>query len=89
MSEREDALEHLETLHEDIKALVGEARDTVDGLPDRLAARAKAYWLAQLVMALDDDHEYLGSGSCTLADTIRELREAGEPGADPEPDDQG
>ena len=37
--------------------------------------RARLYWMAQIKMALSDDHDYLGGASVTFADTIKEIRD--------------
>ena len=75
MSHLQDLLEHFEDLYERMTSLVGELSDAASQLPDGTDDRAKAYWVAQLQMALNDDHSYLGSGSHTLWDTLEELRE--------------
>ncbi len=40
--------------------------------------RAKAYWFAQIRMALNSDHSWVGSGSVTLENAIAELDGSGE-----------
>lgn len=35
--------------------------------------RAKSYWYASIVMALDDNHDYLGKNMFTLEDSIEAL----------------
>lgn len=35
--------------------------------------RAKGYWYAQIAMALDTEHDYLGNSMVTMQDTINEL----------------
>ncbi len=40
--------------------------------------RAKAYWLAHIRCALDDDHEYLGGSMYTLQETIDDLEGCGK-----------
>ncbi len=42
----------------------------------RIIDRAKSYWFAHIKMSLNNDHDYLGSGSVTMADTIEELHES-------------
>lgn len=78
-------------IKDEIKALLREAigivRDNRDSVSEE---RAKAYWYAQIAMALDDDHGYLGSGSYTMLDTAEELEKFadGSPrDEDPQEDD--
>ena len=40
-----------------------------------IEARAKGDWIAQITIALSDDHHYLGSGSISLADTLNEIQD--------------
>ena len=60
-------VERLLEIKDEIGDLVEEAFRLV---PSADRPRAKSYWYAQIIMALDDDHEFLGSGSHTLQDTI-------------------
>ena len=48
---------------------------SIGGVTER---RARAYWFAQLTMLIDNNHEFLGSASCTIEDTFRELEEGEE-----------
>jgi len=69
--ERKESAERLEEIKDEISELLEEAADL---LPRGIMRdRANAYWYAQIRMALDDDHEYLGSGSHTIQDSIDEL----------------
>lgn len=56
-------------IKEEIKVLVEEALNIVkdDGTP-RVLAEAKAYWHPQILMKLDEDHDYLGGSMCTMED---------------------
>jgi hypothetical protein len=89
MSERisVDDLERLYEIEQEMLALLSEAEDIVahsDG--GRQLNRARAYWIAQIRMALNNDHEYLGSASCSMRDTTQELEGLNEPPFDPELD---
>tara|TARA_B100000902_G_scaffold56301_1_gene63104 strand:+ start:315 stop:584 length:270 start_codon:yes stop_codon:yes gene_type:complete len=57
-------------IKEQIKELLKEAIDIV---PDHASARAKCYWYANISMALDNDHGYLGSSMCSMQDTVEEF----------------
>lgn len=68
----------LEELYEEITDKVQEVREIVmylsrGGATAHVAARAKAYWLAQITTALSSNHDYLGGCMCTMEDTINEL----------------
>ena len=72
------AANRLQEIKDEVKALIGEAKDIVrkesrNQGRNIVWERAKTYWLAHIVMALDDDHEYLGSGPTTMQDTIEDL----------------
>jgi hypothetical protein len=64
-------VDRLSEIKDEIKYLVEEARVLVHSTSED--ARSKAYWYAHITMALDDDHEFLGSGSHTMQDTIDNL----------------
>lgn len=72
----DDRIEQLVDIYEQIKDLVYEAENLVRGTSEE--DRARSYWVAQIKMALDNDHGYLGSGSHTLKDTIETLEAEGE-----------
>jgi len=61
-----------EEIIREIKELLEEAIDLV---PDHERARAKAYWYAQIVMALDEDHDYLGGSMCSMKDTLEDFND--------------
>ncbi len=65
----------------EVDALVREAATLRD--EPIIYDRAKGYWMAQIKMAVSDDHDYIGGASITFADTISELR-YGEDGDDSE-----
>lgn len=58
-----------------IKGLLEEALYLV---PDHARARAESYWYANIAMALDEDHGYLGGSMCSMQDTIEEFDEVDE-----------
>jgi hypothetical protein len=72
-------VDRLLQIKDEIKELAHEIKELAQeayGLTPQDSKRiAKAYWYAQLIMALDDDHEFLGSGSHTLQDTIDDAEE--------------
>ncbi len=64
---RED-WERLGEIKEEIKELV---REDVDLIRDTNEyERAKGYWYAHIVCALDDDHMFLGGSMVTMQNTI-------------------
>ena len=60
-------------ISEAIIDLVEEAMSLVRGVgtPTEIA-RARSYWLGHIRMSLNEDHGYMGSGTCTMEDTARE-----------------
>lgn len=60
-----------EEIKEQIKELIDEALDLVP--EGGVKARARAYWYPQIVMALDNDHEYMGRSMCSMQDTLEEF----------------
>jgi len=82
----EDA-EEMTRLKEEIKDLVEQLYDVI---PNGDAKnRAKAYWYPHIMMALDNDHMWMGGGNTTVQDTIEELSDEFDmsdyEGQDPEP----
>ena len=67
----------LTEIHEQMTELVRMAERLLRQAPDLTYRRAHGYWLAQITMALSDDHDYLGRGTITMQDTIRELENDG------------
>ena len=63
----------LAEIHEQMTELLHQAERLMRHAPDLCYQRAHGYWLAQITMALSDDHDYLGRGTVTMQDTIREL----------------
>ena len=56
----------------DIKGLIEEAIELV---PDHARARAESYWYAQIAMALDEDHGYMGGCMCSMQDTLEDFND--------------
>ena len=79
-ADRFKAGERILEITEEIIDLVEEAMSLVRrvGTPEEIA-RARSYWLGHIRMSLNEDHGYMGSGTCTMEDTARELM-AEEPG---------
>jgi hypothetical protein len=75
-------LERLEEIKDEIKDLVDEARALVSGTAERRTT--EAYWIAHILGALDEDHEFLGGSMTTMQDTIDALREESEEDDDEE-----
>jgi len=65
----------LEDKRDQMLELLEEMRDLVNSGPDHIKARAKAYWLPHVEMALTKEHGFLGGSMCDVQDTINELRE--------------
>ena len=63
----------LSEINQQMLDLLRQAARLLRAAPDPTYRRAKAYWLAHITMALTDEHDYLGSGTVTMQDTIREL----------------
>jgi hypothetical protein len=56
-------------IKEQIKELIEEAISLV---PSVERHRAESYWFAEISIALDEDHDYLGGSMCSMQDTINE-----------------
>lgn len=74
---RED-YERLEEIRLSMLEMFGEAKQIVRGASSSTYERAKAYWLAQVEMALTNDHSFLGSAGVSMEDTIKEIEPDGE-----------
>ncbi len=88
--DRAEASERLLEISEEMHVLLGEAMRIVrQCATDTERDRAKGSWYAQIAMALNEDHEFVGSSLCTMEDTAREL-ESDDNGDDPteEEDDE-
>jgi len=73
-NERYYAGSRILAISEEIIDLLDEAMSLVRGVgtPTEIA-RARSYWLGHIRMSLNEDHGYMGSGTCTMEDTAREL----------------
>ena len=64
----------LREIKDQIKSLMEEAHDIVTRCGERfIVDRARAYWLAHIFIALDNEHDFLGNGMCTFEETIKEI----------------
>lgn len=72
--------ERLMEIKEEMLELLDEARMLVRGTHEE--DRAGAYWLAHIRMALDNEHNYLGRGGCTMQSTIEALEDDQDEGVD-------
>lgn len=72
--ERHNAAERILAISEEIVDLLEEAMGLVRhvGTPTEIA-RARSYWLGHIRMSLNDDHGFMGRGTCTMEDTAREM----------------
>ena len=76
---QEKIADRLQEIKDQIKELVEESRNLVDEIKDQRASnRAASYWLAQMQIALDDSHRWVGGAGETMQETIDELRESNE-----------
>jgi hypothetical protein len=71
--DRIEAIERLNEIRDEIGELVHEAKDILKSQNDDAAATGNAYWYAQIVCALSDDHDYIGGSMCTLQGSINGL----------------
>ena len=65
--------EELRDVQEQIRDLLNEAKSILRRADRSIRQRAEGYWLAQLTMALDNNHGYLGRAGATMESTIDEL----------------
>ena len=63
----------LDEIKNEIKELMNEARSILQHGDERTWARAKGYWYAHIVSALDKEHDYMGNSMVTMQDTIDEM----------------
>ena len=76
--------ELLQDLKEKLEDALFDVEEIINACPDHIKARAKAYWLSHIKIALTNDHDFMGSSMCSMEDTINELNECGEEGAEEE-----
>jgi len=65
--------DHLMQIAEDIQGKLDEAKRIVREEGGQIAARARAYWIPHIEMALTNDHDWLGSCH-SIQDTADEIR---------------
>ena len=90
MHNRLTAGNRLVEIQEEISGLLNEAaRLTRRHGVDSEAARADAYWIPHIRMALRSDHDFIGRSMCSMMDTAEsfleeegEEEDEGDPGAD-------
>jgi hypothetical protein len=70
--------DELSEIKEQIKQLTYEAMDLVPR-EGAYAARARSYWFAHILTALDDESEFMGGSMHSMQDTIDEIAEEGAP----------
>jgi len=76
--------ERLTDIHAEMISLIKEASSLVQSNGGIEWERAKGYWIAQIMMALSNDHPYLGQNMFTMQDTIQSL----DPGDEEEYDEE-
>lgn len=77
MNEEQDtqeAADRLAEIQEEIRELASEAIRLVRAHGEEHLAASESYWHAQITMAISDDHDFIGGGSWTLADTEKAMR---------------
>lgn len=74
--EREEAVERLTEIKDEMKELLQEALQLVVDTAGRESTtyeRARRYWCAGITVELDKEHSWLASSMCTIQSTIEEL----------------
>jgi len=71
--ELSEAIDRLYEIQEDILDLAREALDIIREHNKGEYERAKSYWYPEIVMALSNEHSYLGRSMCTLQSSIEVL----------------
>ena len=72
----QERADDLAEIKEQVHELIQTARELVRGADDLTRRRAESGWIAQIEMALDHDHEWLGRASVTMQETIDEMQDA-------------
>lgn len=72
-NENREIAEQLNDIKEEIKDLIHNAQGMLRGTD--ASDSANAYWVPHILMALDDEHDYLGGSMTSMQDTIEELLE--------------
>lgn len=63
----------LEEIREEMHDLLGEAKSLLREVGGMTEQRARAYWIAHIETALDEENDYLCHSMCTMQSTIEEL----------------
>jgi hypothetical protein len=88
MVDQED-IDRLKKIKTEMQDLAFEALEIVRHSGNKFEYdRAKAYWYAQIVMALSSDHDYIGSSMATLEEAIDSLQEEADEESDEEDDEE-
>jgi hypothetical protein len=88
MFQQED-IDRLSEIKTEMQDLIHEALEIVRSSGNKFEYdRAKAYWYAQIVMALSDDHDYLGGSMATMEGAIKNLQEDKDEEDDEEDDEE-
>jgi len=69
----QDTIQELIDIKEEIKDLAERALSIIQNESDLEYERAKSYWYAHIVMALDDDHGFLGGSMIKMENSINSL----------------
>lgn len=69
----------LTEIYEQINDLTERAVRIVQRGPRNVYEPARAYWIPHIKMALNDDHNFLGSDGCTFERTLNDLRNQLDP----------
>lgn len=77
MNDHTERADDLAEIKEQIADLIQTARELVRGADNLTRRRAESGWIAQIQMALDHEHEWLGRASVTMQATIDEIQAAG------------
>ena len=68
-------IEKLEQIKEQIKELVFEAKEIIkESNNNYLINKAESHWIAYILTALDNDHEYICNSLITMQDTINNFK---------------
>lgn len=84
-NENREIAEQLHDIKEEIKDVMENARNLLRGTNAENAANS--YWIPHILMALDDEHDWLGGSMHSLQDSIDELLGDDEDQYDPQPGD--
>lgn len=68
----EEYIQELEEIQEELREIVSRLRYIANTVGDRSAL---SYCIPQIEMAIDNNHDYLGSGTYTIEDMINSLED--------------